>query len=118
MCVKILYADHEVSYDMNKPLEDQLVDSAEIVVGYDPEDPAIGKFFTEMERVCQTGVSCDVNIKVVHNNHLSGARANRQAKKLNVELEVNNLIKAMVLSHSEVDRKLKNLTKICSGENE
>ena len=113
MCIKIFNSTNEVEYDMEKPLEDQVSDSNKIVIDYSPEDPSIDKFVGEVERICKSGVSCNLNIEVLTNNILKGAKIKRQTKALEFDLKLNDLIKLMALAQSHVDKKLEEMSELC-----
>ncbi len=117
MCVKIFNSGNEVSYDADQPLEAQIGDSSKVVINYDPQDPSIGKFLSEIERCTQNGVSLDLNLQVIHNNHLGGAKTKRLASKLSQDLCINDVIKAMATSYAETDKKLEELAN-CLSRNE
>lgn len=116
MCIKIVYSNHESSYDMNESLEKQLVGSKQVVVNYEPNDPSIEKFFDEMEKFCQNGIACNVNLKVLHNDQLIGQRYKNQAIRAEKDLKVNELIRMMANCHAETDKKLEELANICLGK--
>lgn len=116
MCIKIIKLKEEVSYDTNKPLEEQLVGSKQIVVNYEPRDPSIDKFLDEVERMCKNGVSASLNIKFNHNNFLAGAKIKKEIIKLSKDLDVNELIKAVVSAHAEADKKLEEMAETCLGK--
>jgi len=109
MCVKIFTSNEELSYDMDAPLEPQLKDATQVVINYEPEDPAIGKFFKEIERCSVEGIQIDVNLKVMHNDHIEGARAQKKATRLSEALDVNSLIKMLTLSYANADKKLEDI---------
>jgi hypothetical protein len=109
MCIKIITPDNEVSYDMNQPLEPQILNAKQVVISYDPEDPSIGKFMNEIERCTLSGTSIDLNLKVQHNYHIGGAKLKQKAEKLSKDLDLNEIIKAMATSYAEADKKLEEL---------
>ena len=113
MCIKIVKTKEEIPYDARKPLEDQLKGSKQIVINYEPKDPAIDKFLDEIERLCKNGISAKMNIQFNHNNHLSGAKAKRQAISINKELEVNEVIKMITLIQHSTDKKLEEMIDMC-----
>jgi len=112
MCVKIIKCSHEIPYDAERPLEEQIHGSEQIIVNFQPEDPEIKKFLDEVERICQTGVSCNLNILVRTNNMLNGARVKRRAKELESQIMLNDAIKLMALAQAEVDKKLEELSEM------
>ena len=115
MCIKIVKAanEYEYEYDINTPLEDQVGGSNKIVIDYHPEDPSIEKFVGEVERICRNGVSCNLNIEVLTNNILKGAKIKRQAKALEFDLKLNDLIKLMTMAQSCADKKLEEMSELC-----
>lgn len=117
MCVKIVRSKAEVSYDMNTPLEEQLKGCKQIVVNYEPKDPAIDKFLGEVERLCKNGISTKLNIEFNHNNFLLGAKTSKQLAKLAKQLDFNEIIKFMVNSHAESDKKLEEIANYCMDGN-
>ena len=116
MCIKIVKLKEEVPYDTSIPLEEQLVGSRQIVVNYEPKDSTVDKFLDEVERMCKNGVSASLNIKFNHNNYLAGARIKKEMRRLAKDLDVNELIKAVVSAHSEADKKLEEMAQTCLGK--
>lgn len=113
MCIKIIRADDEIKYDISKPLEDQIKGSKQIIVDYEPNDPSLEKFLDEIERFCHTGISRTFNIKVKHNNNVMGAKVNNIIKECAKDLNLNEVIKSLVNSFSETDKKLEEIATIC-----
>lgn len=117
MCVKIVRAKGEVEYDMSRPLEEQIRGSKHIVINYEPNDASVDKFLSEIDRFCQNGINANLNIKVIHNNHIAGAMVKKQVVGITKGLEFNALIKLMALAHAESDRKLEELAQYCMDGN-
>lgn len=117
MCIKILKSEEEVSYDANRPLEDQIKGSKQIVVNYEPCDPSIDTFLDEVERLCKNGITASLNIKFNHNNHLNGAKMGKEMAKLSKDLDLNEVIKLMVTAQADVDKKLGEMSGICLDKN-
>jgi hypothetical protein len=113
MCVKIFNFDSSSNYDSSKPLEEQLRNSTKVVISYEPKDTDVNIFLNEMERLAKTGVSCDVTLDVSHNDYIKGARVARQINKLKKDLNLNEAIKILVNIHSELDKKLKDISSFC-----
>jgi hypothetical protein len=113
MCIKIFNSTSETEYDSGKPLEEQVGDSNRIVIDYSPEDSSIDKFVGEVERICKNGVSCNLNIEVLTNNILKGAKVKRQTRALEFDLKLNDLIKLMATAQSHVDKKLEEMSELC-----
>jgi hypothetical protein len=113
MCIKIVNSLQEVKYDANVPLENQICSSDRIVVNYEPKDPDIDTFLGEMERLCRSGISANVNVEVTHNNNLKGARTRNQLKRLMKDLNVNEAIKLLATLHHTADRYLGELADYC-----
>lgn len=118
MCVKIINLDEELDYNISIPLEYQLENSSKIVIDYQQNDPSIEKFIKEVKRICQSGIDCDLNISVKVNDFIAGAKLKRQAKNIETQNKLNELIKLMVLSQYQADKKLEELSSICLGINE
>ena len=115
MCIKIIRAEDEIKYDINRSLEEQIVGSKQITIDYEPNDPSLGKFLCEIERFCKTGIGRTFNIKVKHNNNVMGAKVKSKMKEFANTLDVNELIKSLALSYSEADKKLEELAIICTN---
>lgn len=115
MCIRIIGLDSDVKYNSEKPLEEQIVGSKEVVIKYDPKDTDIDKFLCEMERLCSNGVSLgtDLRVDVIHNNHLSGVKAKKQVKRLNKDLNLNEAIKLLTSLQSKTDKTLEELSNFC-----
>lgn len=109
MCIKI----NEVAYDTTTPLEEQLGASNKIVIDYEPEDSSIDKFVGEVERICKNGISCNLNIEVLTNNILKGAKIKKQARMLEFDLKVNDLIRLMTTIQSHADKTLEEMSEAC-----
>lgn len=114
MCIKIIGAE-ETKYDMSKPLEEQLAGSKQVIINYDQNDPSIEKFVGEVERICTAGVNCELNVTVHTNSHIKGAKVKRQAKELEFQIKLNNLIKFMALSQHAADKKLEEIAGLCGN---
>ena len=115
MCIKIVNDKQEVSYDDSKPLEDQLLGCEQIIVNYEPFDTKIDKFLQEVDRFSRTGISEKLNIKVMHNNHIFGFKVKQKLQQASNKLVLNDIIKLMVLSQLETDRKLEELAHTFNG---
>jgi len=115
MCIRIIHENEEVKYDSSRPLEEQLLGSKSIIVTYDSKDSDIDVFVGEVERLCKTGVCLDTNVKVIHNNHLKGAKAKKLMERLSKDLELNEAIKILVTMQSEMNKKLEKLSSFCTN---
>jgi hypothetical protein len=113
MCIKIFNSTNESEYDTDRPLEEQVGESDRIVIDYSPEDSSIEKFVGEVERICRNGVSCNLNIEVLTNNILKGAKVKRQTRALEFDLKLNDLIKLMATVQSHTDKKLEEMSELC-----
>ena len=116
MCIKIVKLKEEVSYDSNKPLEEQIKGSKQIIINYEPKDLSVDKFLDEVERMCKNGISASLNIKFNHNNHIAGAKAKKKVAKLSKDLNINELVKAVVSAHADADKKLEEIAQSCAGK--
>ena len=114
MCIKIICSDHEHEFSISKPLEIQMEGAKEILVSYDPVDPKIDCFVGEMERLCASGISCNVEIKVESNNYLNGIKLERKLENLKRKLSVNEVVKGLTKFHADVDKRLRELQDMCS----
>lgn len=115
MCIKIVNASQEIPYDANKPLEEQLKGSEQIVVNYEPFDKSVDKFLAEVERFVKTGIDAHFSIKVIHNDHIVGFKVKQQLARARNDITLNEIIKLMVLTHCSVDRKLEDLANTFNG---
>lgn len=115
MCIKIIRNDVEIEYDPEKPLEVQAANSTQIVIDYRPEDLSIGRFVNEVQRICQNGIDCNLNISVKTNNILKGAKLKRSMGVLEFDLKVNDLIKLLAVAQSDTDRRLEEMVNYCKG---
>lgn len=117
MCVKFVSNEIERPYDSAKPLEDQVRVADQIVINYEPFDATLDKFVQEIERLAKTGTDVALNIKVNHNNNIVGFRLKKRVNKASNDITLNEIIKLMVLSQAEVDKKLGDLANYCTGIN-
>ena len=117
MCIKIFYSKKIVEYNPEKNLENQLKGCKKIIIDYDPKDTNIDKFVDEIERLCDRGNSVGINIDIIHNNFIEGAKTKKRIEKTEINTQVNALIKMMVIGYSEADKKLEQLKTICSLNN-
>ena len=115
MCIKII-GSQELEFNSAQPLEQQIHDAKEIVVDYDPEDSKIDFFVNEIERLCDTGIDCNVEIKVEPNNYLDGVKLRRTLQKIKYKLDVNEAIKKIITLHAETDKKILEIAQMCSME--
>ena len=116
MCVKIINLSQEIPYDCNRPLEDQILGCEQIIVYYEPFDKTVDKFLTEVERFVKTGVDAKLSIKVIHNDHIFGFKVKQKIKRATDDIAINEIIKLMVLTHCNIDKKLKDLTETINGK--
>jgi len=114
MSVKIFYSGKIATYNPSECLREQLKGCKKVVIEYEPKDQAITKFVDEIEKLCDRGNSTYLNIDIVHNNHIGGAKVKKRIEEANAEAHVNELIKLLVVDHSEVDKKLQQMISICS----
>lgn len=117
MCVKIVSHEIERPYDSAKPLEDQVSAADQIVINYQPFDKTLDKFVQEIDRMTKNGIEAKFAIKVVHNDHIVGLKLKKQMAKASNDITLNEIIKLMVLSQAEVDKKLEDLANYCAGVN-
>jgi hypothetical protein len=117
MCIKIINSGVECSYDNSKPLEDQLCDSSEIHIKYEPKDSNMDRFLDEMERLCKTGVSANVNVDFSHNSNITGMKMKKQINRLTKDLHLNEAIKILTKLQSTTDGALRELSDFCNGKN-
>lgn len=113
MCVKIVRLKETKPYDVNRPLEEQLRGSKQVVVNYEPKDPSIDRFLTEVERLCKNGVTASLNIQFNHNNYVKGKRLQKEVQKLAEDLDLNEVIKFMVTAQAEADKKIEEMLQLC-----
>ena len=117
MCVKIIKSKKEIPYDTNVPLEDQIVGCTKVLVDFKPNDPQLEKFMDEIERFAETGLNFKVNVQVIHNAQILGAKIKKQVKKVQKDLSVNEIIKLFALTFDNSDRKLEEISNMCFGKN-
>lgn len=115
MCIKIINENSEIPYNIEKPLEEQIVGCKQIVVDYEPFNQEVDKFLQEIQRFANTGIHTDISIKVVHNNYLAGFTAKKNLNRALNDIDLNEIIKLMVLAQLETDKKLKELANIFIG---
>lgn len=115
MCIKIINAQEEVPYDTNRPLEEQITGSEQIVVNYEPFDKSVDQFLAEVDRIAKHGIDAKLSIKVIHNDHIFGFKVKQKLKQATNDITLNEIIKLMVLSHCAVDKKLEDLKNTFNG---
>lgn len=113
MCVKIIGSEKDAEFNPNFPLEQQIVGAKEIFISYDPLDPKIEFFMDQVEDLVKSGISCPTNIKFNANNNLTGIKLERRLERLKRDLSVNEIIKSLSSLHSNVDKKLCELSRMC-----
>ena len=114
MCVKIVTAEEDHAFDVSRPLEEQVIGCKQIIVNFVPHDPQVEKFLDEIERFTKTGVVCNLNIKVIHNNEILGAKAKRQTNQFKEDMSLNELVKMMALTYDRTDRALEEIFNMCN----
>jgi hypothetical protein len=67
----------------------------------------------EMDKLCKSGTCASLNIKFNHNNHLTGAKVQKEIKRLGRSLDFNEVIKLLVGAQSEADKKLEEISQFC-----
>lgn len=113
MSIQIIRANQRRKYDTSTPLEEQVENADEVVIDYKPKDSDIEKFLEEMERLCKSGVTCDVSVELVHNNYLRGAKAKKQLERLQKDMKLNEAIKLLVSMYASYDKTLVELSDFC-----
>ena len=113
MCVKILRNEIEFPFDCSLPLEIQVADATEVRVNYQPNDAEVEKFLQEVDRCSKSGSDLKMNLKIEYNNFLAGFKVKKQLRKALSDISVNEIIKLMVLSQVEADKKLQELSAMC-----
>ena len=116
MCIRIVRHKEESSYDPTIPLEQQVRGAKHVVVDYDPNDSHMKGFMDEIERIVKNGISCQMNIKVNAKNTLDGFRFERRINKITKDLDINEVIKSLVMIHAQTDDKLKEISEMCLME--
>lgn len=115
MCIKLVNQSEEIPYDCGKPLEDQIQGVELVVVNYIPFDESVDRFLAEVERFAKTGIDAKLNIRVIHNDHIIGFRLKQKLRRASNDITLNEIIKLMVLSHVETDKKLEDLANSFAG---
>lgn len=113
MCVKITTNNIEKHFDCDIPIESQVSNASSVKVEYRPDDKEICKFLQEIDKCAKNGISLKINVKVDYNNYLEGFKFKKQINKAVKSININELIKLMVLSQSAADKKLKELVDMC-----
>lgn len=116
MCIKIL-GKEEVEFNIDRPLMEQINGAEEIRVNYDPTDPKISSFLTQIEYMAKNGMSLSADIKVNANNMLNGLKFERRVEQIKKSLDVNEVIRGLAKLHSSVDHRLSELSELCFGRN-
>jgi hypothetical protein len=116
MCVNIVKGNKEFKYDAEKPLEEQINGSSEIIVNYLENDESVHHFIEEIQKYSQTSFNSEIKIKVIPNNLINGVRAKKKVLNATKSISVNELIKLMATSYQENDRKLSEIVNICMGK--
>lgn len=113
MCIKLHSDGSEFKYNASIPLEDQIQNCQRVEINYEPKDPDVESFLNEMERLCKSGISCDVKVELKHNNTIRGAKAKKQLQRLKKDLKLNEAIKILVNLYSEIDKALEEISGVC-----
>ncbi len=114
MCVKIFKNQNEYKYDSNKSFDSQIEGSTQIVVSYEPNDKNIEHFLKEVQNCVLSGINPQLNIKVEYNNFLSGFKMKKTISKTLGDICLNEVIKMIVISQNEMDKKLEELANMCN----
>jgi len=115
MCIKLVNDKEEKPYDMARPLEEQIQGCQLIVVNYAPFDKSVDCFLSEVERFAKTGIDAKLNIRVVHNDYIVGFKLKQKLNRASNDITLNEIIKLIVLSHVETDKKLEELANTFAG---
>lgn len=118
MCIKIIGYEKELEFNTHEPLEHQILGATDIFVNYDPIDPKISCFMDEIERMAEHGISCNAHIKVNNNSYIEGIKLEKRLKKIKTKLHVNEIVKNISLLHTNIDKKLGEISEMCLGKNE
>ena len=113
MCIKII-GEKTLEFNPYESLENQLLEAKEIFVKYDSsEQNKIDSFIDQMEKLCQSGITCNAEIKVDGNNCLEGFRVERKIDRIKKALDTNEFIKSIARFHATTDSKLSEIQNIC-----
>lgn len=115
MSILIVKDEEVIPYDQSIPLDNQIIGYDEIVVNYEPSDTSIPLFLSEVERISKIGIETKLSIKVNHNDHMFGFKVKQRIRKATNDITLNEIIKLMVLSHIETDRKLQDIVSCLSS---
>lgn len=113
MCIKIVGTHGESEFEPSELLEYQVKGAKQIVIDYSPDDDRIQSFMDQMDRIIKNGVGCQMNIRVNSNNSFVGHQFKKKMEEASKDLNLNEVIKTMVSNHSEIDRRLGELSQIC-----
>ena len=114
MCIVIKKSHEDLEFNPMEPLENQIRNSNQVVIDYDPiYRSTVSSFMEQLDRIVKNGVSCKINIKVNNNHYLDGKKLDRQLKKFSVDLDVNEVVKTLVNNHLETDRRLEEISEMC-----
>lgn len=116
MCVRIYKDNQMFGYDPTLPLMDQIKGADEVIVNYLEKDDSVHKFLDAVEEASKTAFGLGLNIRVIHNNLLMGAKAKANMVNASKNMTLNDIIQIMALSHHEADKKLSEMVKICKGK--
>lgn len=114
MCIKIIKDSSECEYDIEKPFLEQFCGSTEVIVKYRPDDEQIESFLKEMQICVNNGLNPNLNVKVQYGDSFMGFKTKKKLDKTISDIKLNEIVKLMVLSQLDVDKKLEELSSMCS----
>jgi hypothetical protein len=113
MCVIIKKIDHDVEYDSSFPLNTQIETNDQLFIDYKENCADVESLLKEIERLRFSGEMPECDIKVNYNNTLCGFKLKKQMDKIKNDINVSELIKLMVLSYQNTNKKLEDLINAC-----
>lgn len=116
MCIKIIKDNVEFSYNIHKPIAEQIQGASQVLVNYKPNDEEIECFLEDIQYAAAAGIDWKVSVKVNYGEFLDGYKLKKQVKKALSDIDMNEIIKLMVLSQHDTDKKLEELYSLCQKE--
>jgi hypothetical protein len=115
MCVKLCKNDETYEYDFSKPLLNQIDGCTDILIKYEPDDENIRHFLQEIQHCAKIGVNPNVKIRVEYSNFLMGFKTKNEIKTALNDINLNEVIKLLVLMQRDTDQKLAEMSNICAN---
>lgn len=116
MCVRMVRDNIPCSYDPQGDFLEQAKNCSEVIVEYLPGDVMLETFLKHVQECVKNGTCLPFTVKVNYGSYLSGFQTKKQIAQAMNDINLNEVIKLLALTHRNTDQKLAEISDICNRE--